>query len=157
MRDEILALIAEAYRTDNKLAELIDSSKTSTANDFSRLATLGALYEETGQVDKALATYRGALAIAAQHRHAPQGDPPLQTAGELDKPSTSTRRSSSRAEQPRFRVRALRDADPARRSAARARKLVRARAARVERRGDARRLADFYERIEENDSDRSRC
>ena len=60
-------------------------SRPSSGGDFQRLAMLGALYEETGDVDKAIATYRKALAVDGK-----QIDVRLklvhllQTAGELD-------------------------------------------------------------------------
>jgi len=70
VRKEIFALIAEVYRIDNNLAELIRLIEDEHPNDFSRIAALGALYEETGQVDKALATYRRALAPEPAPDHA---------------------------------------------------------------------------------------
>jgi tetratricopeptide (TPR) repeat protein/HEAT repeat protein len=67
VRKEIFALIAEVYRSDNNLAELITLLEDEHPNDFSRIASLGALYEETGQVDKALSTYRRALASSPRN------------------------------------------------------------------------------------------
>ena len=49
VRDEIFALITEVYRADNNLAELIRLIEDEHPNDFQRLASLGALYEETGE------------------------------------------------------------------------------------------------------------
>jgi tetratricopeptide (TPR) repeat protein/HEAT repeat protein len=62
VRKEIFALVAEVYRADNNLPELIRLIEEEHPTEFARIASLGALYEETGQVDKALAAYRRALA-----------------------------------------------------------------------------------------------
>jgi len=62
VRGEIFALISDVYRSENNLAELTRLVESEHPTDFPRLVALGALYEETGQVDKALATYRRALA-----------------------------------------------------------------------------------------------
>jgi len=67
VRNEIFALISEVYRTDNNLGELIRLLEEEHATDFSRTASLGALYEETGQVDKALTAYRRALAVSPRN------------------------------------------------------------------------------------------
>jgi tetratricopeptide (TPR) repeat protein len=67
VRNEILLIMTDAFRTEGKLPELITILEAERAQDFSRLATLGALYEETGAVDKALATYRKALAVDGKH------------------------------------------------------------------------------------------
>ncbi len=85
VRSEILLIITDAFRAEGKLPELIAILEAEKGQDFQRLATMGALYEETGAVDKALATYRKALAADGKHIdvrlrlvHL------LQTAGELD-------------------------------------------------------------------------
>lgn len=85
IRAEILAIMTDAFRSEGKLAELVEILEKEPGQDFQRLATLGSLYEETGNVDKALATYRKALAIDGSHVdtrvkvvHL------LQTAGELE-------------------------------------------------------------------------
>ena len=85
VRSEILLIITDAFRAEGKLPELIVILEAEKGQDFQRLATMGALYEETGDVEKALATYRKALAIDGKHIdvrlklvHL------LQTAGELD-------------------------------------------------------------------------
>lgn len=85
VRNEILLVMTDAYRADGKLSELIGLLEAERGQDFQRLATLGGLYEETGDVDKALATYRKALAADGKHIdvrvrlvHL------LQTAGDLD-------------------------------------------------------------------------
>ncbi|MBW2525047.1 MAG: tetratricopeptide repeat protein, partial [Deltaproteobacteria bacterium] len=63
IRAEILALLTEVFREQGKLTELIAVLESERGRDFQRLATIGALYEETGQVDKALQTYRDALKL----------------------------------------------------------------------------------------------
>ncbi|KYF97073.1 hypothetical protein BE18_08815, partial [Sorangium cellulosum] len=85
VRAEILLIMTDAFRAEGKLAELIAILEAERGQDFQRLATLGALYEETGDVDKAIAIYRRALALDGKHIdtrlrlvHL------LQTAGELD-------------------------------------------------------------------------
>src|SRR5262249_47718701 len=61
VRQEILLIMTDAFRAENKLPELIALLEAEKASDFQRLATIGALYEETGDVDKAIATYKKAL------------------------------------------------------------------------------------------------
>jgi tetratricopeptide (TPR) repeat protein len=63
IRREILALLTEVYREQGKLTELITVLEAEPGRDFERNATIGQLYEETGQVDKALKAYRQALAL----------------------------------------------------------------------------------------------
>jgi tetratricopeptide (TPR) repeat protein len=67
VRGEIFALISDVYRSDNNLGELIRLLEEERPTDFQRIVAMGALYEETGQVEKALAAYRRAL--AAQPRN----------------------------------------------------------------------------------------
>lgn len=67
IRAEIHAIMADAYRAEGKLTELVEILEKEQGQDFHRIATLGALYEETGNVDKALAAYRKALAVDGQH------------------------------------------------------------------------------------------
>jgi tetratricopeptide (TPR) repeat protein len=85
VRAEILLIMTDAFRAEGKLAELIPILEAEKAQDAQRLATLGALYEETGDVDKAIATYRKVLAtdgkqidVRLKLVHL------LQTAGDLD-------------------------------------------------------------------------
>ncbi|MFO0616661.1 MAG: tetratricopeptide repeat protein [Polyangiaceae bacterium] len=85
IRAEIMAIMTDAFRAEGKLAELVVILEKEQGQDFHRLSTLGGLYEETGQVDKAIATYKKAIALdssAVDVRirlvHL------LQTAGELD-------------------------------------------------------------------------
>lgn len=63
LRREIFDTVVEVYRAEDKLIELIALLEKEHPNDFERLGLLGNLYEETGQVDKALATYRRALGV----------------------------------------------------------------------------------------------
>ncbi|MFO0761514.1 MAG: HEAT repeat domain-containing protein [Byssovorax sp.] len=85
VRSEILMIMTDAFRAESKLPELITLLEAEKGQDFQRLALMGSLYEETGDVDKAIATYRKALGIDGKHIdtrlrlvHL------LQTAGELD-------------------------------------------------------------------------
>ncbi|MCA9617538.1 MAG: tetratricopeptide repeat protein, partial [Myxococcales bacterium] len=63
IRAEILALLTDVFREQGKLTELITILEEEGGRDFQRLSTIGGLYEETGQVDKALSTYRTALEV----------------------------------------------------------------------------------------------
>jgi cellulose synthase operon protein C len=67
VRGEIFTLITDVYRSENNLAELIRLLESEHPGDFPRLVALGALYEETGDVDKALATYRRALGTSPRN------------------------------------------------------------------------------------------
>lgn len=85
IRREILVILTEVYREQGKLVELIAILKKEKGRDYNRMATIGQLYEETGQVDKALSTYKSALelnpkAIDLRVRLVHL----LQTAGQLD-------------------------------------------------------------------------
>ncbi|HEY5372882.1 MAG TPA: tetratricopeptide repeat protein [Polyangiaceae bacterium] len=61
VRREIEAAIVDTYRQKDRLPELIGELEKRQSARADDLRTLGALYEETGQVEKALATYRRAL------------------------------------------------------------------------------------------------
>ncbi|MBK8256506.1 MAG: HEAT repeat domain-containing protein [Polyangiaceae bacterium] len=85
VRNEILLIMTDAFRAESKLPELITILEAEKGTDFQRIVTMGALYEETGDVEKAIATYRKALSIDSKHIdtrvklvHL------LQTAGELE-------------------------------------------------------------------------
>ncbi len=85
VRAEILQIMTDAFRAEGKLAEHIHLLEAEKPGDFQRLAKMGELYEETGDVDKAIATYRRALAadgkqidVRVKLVHL------LQTAGELE-------------------------------------------------------------------------
>lgn len=85
VRSEIYALLGEAFRAEGRLPELVKLLESEGGQDAQRQALLGGLYEETGAVDKAIATYRKILAADTRNVdvrirlvHL------LQTAGELD-------------------------------------------------------------------------
>ncbi len=61
IRREIYEIIVEIYRADDQLPQLIAELEEQQLNDFQQLRMLGSLYEETGQVAKALTTYQQAL------------------------------------------------------------------------------------------------
>lgn len=63
VRTEIYDIIAEIYRKDQKLPLLVQELEAQHPSDFHRLAMLGSLYEETGDVTKAIATYKRALGV----------------------------------------------------------------------------------------------
>jgi tetratricopeptide (TPR) repeat protein len=62
LRAEVYEIVAELYRADQRLPELVKQLEGEHPNDFARLALLGGLYEETGDSAKAIETYRRALA-----------------------------------------------------------------------------------------------
>src|SRR5262249_22241465 len=83
---EIYETITEIYRADNQLPVLIKQIADEHPGDYARLALLGALYEETGDANNAIATYRKALAInPSQIDLRLKMVRLLQTQGELDK------------------------------------------------------------------------
>ncbi len=61
VRAEIYETISEIYRADQQLPLLIKQLEDEHPGDYARLALLGALYEETGDAGRAIATYRRAL------------------------------------------------------------------------------------------------
>jgi tetratricopeptide (TPR) repeat protein/HEAT repeat protein len=61
VRNPILRLIADVYRAEQKLPEFVTKLEADHASDFDHLALLGGIYEETGDVEKAMATYKKAL------------------------------------------------------------------------------------------------
>lgn len=63
VRASIYQTIAEIYRADQQLPILIKQLEDEHPGDYARLALLGALYEETGDANNAIATYRKALAV----------------------------------------------------------------------------------------------
>src|SRR5262249_26960893 len=80
-----LLIMTDAFRVEGKLPELITILEAEHGQDFQRFATLGGLYEETGDVEKAIATYKKALAIDGKHIDTRLRLVHLyQTAGELD-------------------------------------------------------------------------
>ena len=85
LRSQILLIMTDAYRAEGKLPELIALLVAERPGDVQRLAMMGALYEETGDVDKAIATYKKALGVdAKQIEVRVKLVHLLQTAGELD-------------------------------------------------------------------------
>ena len=64
MRGDIYEVITDVYRAEQQLPVLVKQLENEHPGDFSRLALLGALYEETGDSVKAIETYRKALAIS---------------------------------------------------------------------------------------------
>ena len=64
VRAEIYETITEIYRADQQLPILIKQIEDEHPGDFARLRLLGSLYEETGDANGAIATYRKALAIS---------------------------------------------------------------------------------------------
>lgn len=67
VRAEIYETITEIYRADQQLPVLVKQIEDEHPTDFQRLAILGALYEETGEAQKALETYKKALAANPKH------------------------------------------------------------------------------------------
>ncbi|MEO8877362.1 MAG: HEAT repeat domain-containing protein [Polyangiaceae bacterium] len=67
VRAEIYETITEIYRADQKLPQLITQIEAEHPTDFSRLALLGSLYEETGDAVNALKTYQKALAVSPRN------------------------------------------------------------------------------------------
>jgi tetratricopeptide (TPR) repeat protein/HEAT repeat protein len=61
VRREIYETIVELYRADDRIQDLVQELERRGARDSDELRTLGSLFEETGKLDKALATYRKVL------------------------------------------------------------------------------------------------
>ena len=61
IRAEIYEIITEVYRAEDRLRELVAEIEKRGAREFEEIRMLGRLYEETGQVKKALKTYKKAL------------------------------------------------------------------------------------------------
>jgi tetratricopeptide (TPR) repeat protein len=62
VRREVYQAIADAYRAEDRLPELVARLEKKGARDADELRLLASLYEESGRIDKALATYKQALA-----------------------------------------------------------------------------------------------
>jgi tetratricopeptide (TPR) repeat protein len=62
LRREILDVMVEVHRATGGIAELVGLLEKEHPDDFERLSLLAGLYEETGRVGDALATYEKALA-----------------------------------------------------------------------------------------------
>lgn len=67
VRADVYGIMTEAFRAEGKLPDLIAYLEAGKQTDFHYLAALGLLYEETGQVAKALAIYRRALGANPRH------------------------------------------------------------------------------------------
>jgi cellulose synthase operon protein C len=63
VRTEIYRTITEVYRADQTLPLLVKKLEDQHPGDYTRVALLGSLYEETGDVKKAIATYKRALSL----------------------------------------------------------------------------------------------
>jgi tetratricopeptide (TPR) repeat protein/HEAT repeat protein len=63
LRAQIYDAVTEIYRSDQQLPVLVKQLEDEHPSDYARLALLAGLYEETGDSDKAVATYKRALAI----------------------------------------------------------------------------------------------
>ena len=61
LRRELYELVAEIYRADNRVRDLVKELEGEHPSDAGELGLLASLYEETGQIDKLLATYRRVL------------------------------------------------------------------------------------------------
>jgi cellulose synthase operon protein C len=153
VRAEIYETITEIYRADQQLPVLIKQIEDEHPSDFSRLAILGALYEETGESAKALATYTKALAVNPRHIDLRlKMIRVLQSQGELDKAIAEYEALIRAApNNPQFVFEQC-EALMQRGDRARALKLL----TELEARGQndeevLSRLADFYGRIGEND------
>ncbi len=153
IRAEILQLLTDVFRDQGKLVELIAILEKEDGRDFNRVATIGALYEETGQVDKALDSYREALKLSANDIdvrvklvHL------LQTAGRLDEAIKEYEALIKTAPHNADFVFELAETFIQRGERERALKLVGDLERRSANEGDTlAAVADFYERIEEQD------
>jgi tetratricopeptide (TPR) repeat protein len=65
VRREVYETIAEVYRADGRLPELTERLEKAGARDADELRLLASLYEESGRIDQALATYKKVLAREA--------------------------------------------------------------------------------------------
>jgi tetratricopeptide (TPR) repeat protein len=153
VRAEIYETITEIYRADNQLPILIKQIEDEKPNDFARLAILGALYEETGDANNAIATYRKALAVNPQHIDLRlKMVRLLQTQGELDKAIAEYEALIRAApNNPQF---VFEQCEALMQRGDRARALVLLTQLEARASGDEEsltRLADFYGRIGEND------
>lgn len=65
VRREVYETIAEVYRADGRLPELTERLEKAGARDADELRLLASLYEESGRIDAALATYKKVLSREA--------------------------------------------------------------------------------------------
>ena len=151
VRNEILYLLTDVFREQGKLVELVAILESEPGRDFQRLAVIGTLYEETGQVDKALDTYREALKLDTRDIdvrvrlvHL------LQTAGQLDEAIEAYQALIKAAPHNADFVFELAETFIQRGDRDKALKLVADLERRTAQEGDIlAAVADFYERIEE--------
>lgn len=61
VRTELYEVIAEVYRKEQRVPELLAELEKEAGSDSARLLLLGSLYEESGDTEKALAVYKRAL------------------------------------------------------------------------------------------------
>jgi cellulose synthase operon protein C len=61
VRREIYEIIAEVYRAEGRLPALIGELEADPGRDAQKSVLLGGLYEETGQIERAMSAYRDAL------------------------------------------------------------------------------------------------
>lgn len=153
VRGEILTVIAEVHRKDGSLKELVELMEKEAGGDASKLRLLASLYEETGELSKAVSTYRrlvsgGKKEVEARMRLVRL----LQSTGELEEAIAESERLVGAAPKNPDFVFQLAEAYLARgdrkRALAALEKLERA-AGRDE--DLLTRVADFYERIEEKE------
>ncbi|MFO0552008.1 MAG: HEAT repeat domain-containing protein [Polyangiaceae bacterium] len=152
VRAEIFAIMTDAFRAEGKLPELIEILEKDGGQDFQRISRLGGLYEETGNVDKALDMYRKALAIDGSHVdtrirvvHL------LQTAGKLDEAIKEYEEIIRVApNSPEF-VFELCETHIQRGDRPKALKLLQELESRAQEDDVLAAIADFYERVEEKD------
>ena len=103
MRGEVYEAITEIYRADQRLPDWVKELEGEHPTDFSRLALLGSLYEETGDATRALATVPAGARRASQADRSSAEDGPLASVarGGLDVGHRRVRRADSRgARQP---------------------------------------------------------
>jgi tetratricopeptide (TPR) repeat protein/HEAT repeat protein len=61
LRHELYQMVAEVYRHEERIRELVQELAEQRPTDPAELKLLASLYEETGQVEQALGTYRSVL------------------------------------------------------------------------------------------------
>ncbi len=152
VRAEILSIMTDAFRAEGKLPELVEILEKENNQDFHRLFQLGKLYEETGNVEKALAAYRKALAIdgnrvdtRVQIVHL------LQTAGQLEEAIKEYEALVKAAPNNPDYVFELCETLIQRGDRPKALRLLKELEGRVQEPDVLAAIADFYERVEEKD------
>jgi cellulose synthase operon protein C len=153
VRAELYTIIGEVYRKEQKLPELIALLEKERNSDLPRQILLGSLYEETGDVAKALALYKQALAQNPRHLDLRlKAVRLLQSQGEIDKAIAEYEALVRAAPNNPTFVFELCDALLQRGDRARALRILTEVEGRVQNDDEAlSRIADFYGRIGEND------